>query len=72
MEAVLVTVVLNLVSIAIALVVAYFVIRAAVISALRHARREQYMENHLPEKAVWLSQRQRAELRAHAEASSQG
>lgn len=40
----------------------YVIIKSAVISALQRARREAWTEENMPEKAVWLSQRQRDEL----------
>lgn len=54
----------NLVSIVVALALAYLVIRAAVISALQRARREAWTEEHMPEKAEWLTERQREQLAA--------
>lgn len=56
--------VLPIFGLAISLVVLYFIIRGAVISGLRHARREQWTEEFTPEKATWLSPRQRDELAA--------
>ncbi|MAB81789.1 MULTISPECIES: hypothetical protein [Microbacterium] len=47
-------------------VITYFIIKAAVINGQRHARREAYVEDFLPEQATWLSGRQREELKAHA------
>ena len=50
----------------IGLVVAYFIIKSAIINGQRHARREQYVEDYLPEQASWLSSRQREELKEHS------
>lgn len=61
---VLITILVNLVIVAIALAVMYVIIKAAVISALQRARREAWTEEHMPEKAEWLTARQREQLAA--------
>ncbi len=49
--------------------VMYFVIQTAVVAAQRRARREQFVEDYVPELATWLSAQQREQLRAHADAT---
>lgn len=66
MEIFIVSLIIPLLILAVGLVVAYFIIKAAVINGQRHARREAYVEDFLPEKATWLSPRQREELKDHA------
>ena len=66
MEIFIVSLIVPLLILAVGLVVAYFIIKAAVINGQRHARREAYVEDFLPEKATWLSPRQREELKDHA------
>jgi hypothetical protein len=56
--------ILPVLSWAIALVVLYYVIQAAIVAALKRARREAWTEEHMPEKAAWLTERQREELAA--------
>lgn len=56
-----------IVGLLIALGIAYVVIQNAVTSALRQARREQHIEDYVPEKATWVDEQQRAFLRALAD-----
>lgn len=70
METVALSLIVQVAVTALSLLVAYFVIRAAVVSALRHSRREGWTEDHMPEKATWLTERQRDELRRLADARS--
>lgn len=60
--------VVPLVAYAIGLGLMYLIIQSAVIGALRRARREQFVEDYLPEKAKWLEEYQRQQLRQHADA----
>lgn len=59
----LLSLVLSLLFAVLGFVLFYFIVRAAVVNGLRQSRREQYMEDFLPEKATWLTVRQRQELR---------
>lgn len=54
-----------LVGLAISIAVMYIVIRNAVTAGLRQARREQFTEDFYPEKAMWLTIRQREQLTEH-------
>ena len=54
-----------LLGVAITIAAMYFVIQNAVTTSLRKARREQFTEDFYPEKAVWLTQRQREQLAEH-------
>lgn len=56
---------ISIVALAISLAVMYLVIRNAVTAALRQARREQFTEDFFPEKAMWLTERQREQLAEH-------
>lgn len=47
----------------------YFIIQNAIVAAMRRARREQFTEDYVPEKAKWLTEQQRAQLRLHADAA---
>ncbi len=58
----LISVILPLVALAIALTLTFYIVRAAVISALQRARREAWTEQHMPEMATWLSERRRRAL----------
>jgi hypothetical protein len=60
----LLSIILPILSWAIALVVLYYVIQAAIVAAMKRVRREAWTEQHMPEKATWLTQRQRDELSA--------
>lgn len=56
---------ISIIALAISLAVMYLVIRNAVTAALRQARREQFTEDFFPEKAMWLTERQREQLAEH-------
>ncbi|RKS89581.1 hypothetical protein DEU37_1898 [Microbacterium sp. AG790] len=56
---------ISVVALAISLAIMYLVIRNAVTAALRQARREQFTEDFYPEKAMWLTIRQREQLTEH-------
>ena len=56
---------ISIVVLAISLAIMYLVIRNAVTAALRQARREQFTEDFFPEKAMWLTERQREQLAEH-------
>lgn len=66
---ILLTLLVNLIIVAIALAVMYVIIKAAVISALQRARREAWTETHMPEKAEWLTAKQREQLAAMRDAT---
>lgn len=55
-----------IIGVAITLGLLYIVILNAVTSALRQARREQHIEDYVPEKATWVDEQQRRFLRALA------
>lgn len=65
----LVMVLVNVASLLIALAVGYVLVQNAIVSAMRRARREQFTEDYVPEKAKWLTEQQRAQLRLHADAA---
>lgn len=56
---------ISIVVLAISLAIMYLLIRNAVTAALRQARREQFTEDFFPEKAMWLTERQREQLAEH-------
>lgn len=56
-------IIITLVMLAIGLAVSFFVIRAAVVGALRKARREAFVERTAPENAEWLPGAHRRDLR---------
>ena len=62
-------VLVNVASLLIALAVGYVLVQNAIVSAMRRARREQFTEDYVPEKAKWLTEQQRAQLRLHADAA---
>lgn len=61
----LIGIILPILSWIIGLAILYFIVQAAIINALKRARREAWTEEHMPEKADWLTPRQREELAAH-------
>lgn len=65
----LITLLVNVVLVVIALALLYMIIKSAIVSALQRARREAWTEIHMPEKAEWLTARQREQLAAQRDAS---
>ncbi|MFC7925472.1 hypothetical protein [Microbacterium laevaniformans] len=60
-----VAILIYLAGLAVSIAIMYTVIQNAVTNSLREARREQFTEDFYPEKAVWLTERQRAQLAEH-------
>ena len=61
-------IIIPLLALALSLVLLYFIVREAIISALKRARREGWTEIHMPEDAEWLTPAQRERLIADRDA----
>jgi len=59
------SILIPILALVIALVALYAIIQAAIVKALQRARREAWTEDNMPEKAVWLTERQRQQLAEH-------
>lgn len=62
--------IVTLIAIVVSLLITYFVVRAAVTSALRQARHEDRVEKYMPNAATWLGEWERFALEKERETTT--